>query len=428
MNDIKKIYHQLKELWKDMSKNMDWTFGIMIFLILIAYVLIHDLIGETLFEHNRWDSYTLQAKAWLEGRVSLEQNYECLELAIYKDNYYVSFPPFPSVAMLPWVLLYGIETPNNLIMIIYVMIALTLVYSIARHLKMREILAAFWSVVIVLGCSMFWMSTMGGVWFQAQILNMILCLGAILAMLNNKRVASYICIALAVGCRPFSIVYFFVLVAYYYDKDKTSQNSKNKIVDRIKVVVKQWPGIVCAAVVGILYMIYNGVRFDNPFEFGHNYLPEFMESKDGQFNIKYIPLNLYRIFIRSVTLKKNMGLEFSKFNGFNVFIANPIFIIFLVCIIVNIIRKNTNLLNTSIIITVVANILCICMHKTLGGWHFGNRYMVDMIPFVMFYIFLSKKEYKKINKVANWERIVAAFAIMFNAYGIIFMNLDNYKR
>ena len=433
MDNVKKLYYELKELWSSVSKNIDWTYCSMIFLVLVGYVLIHDLIGETFLEHNAWDSYTLQAKAWLDGKVSLGQNYEHLELAIYNNDWYVSFPPFPSVAMLPWVMLYGVETPNNMIMIIYIMIALTLVYCIARHFKMREVLAAFWSIVVVFGCNMLWMSTMGGVWFQAQLLNMILCLGAILAMLNNKRVTSYICIALAVGCRPFSIVYFFVLLAYYYKKDVlVSKNIKEVdtskgIINVTKILLKQWLGVLSAAVVGVLYMVYNYIRFDDPLEFGHNYLPEFIESPDGQFNIKYVVFNLYRVFIRPLKLKENMGIEFDKFDGFCVLVANPIFIIFLICIIVNSIRKNINIVNITIILTVIANIFCICMHKTLGGWQFGNRYLVDMVPFIMLYILLTKQKFKKINKVAHWERVVAGFALMFNMYGIMFIFLDQLK-
>lgn len=425
MNNVKRIYYELKELWRKISKNIDWTYCSMIFLVIVGYVLVHDLIGETFLEHNAWDSYTLQAKAWLDGKVSLGKNYNYLELAIYKDDWYVSFPPFPSVAMLPWVMLYGLETPNNMIMIIYIMVALTLVYCIARYFKMREVIAAFWSVFVVFGCNMLWMSTMGSVWFQAQLLNMILCLGAILAILNNKRVISYICIALAVGCRPFSIVYFFVLLVYYYNIDR--KDSKNKYSNVIVTLLRQWVGLISAAIIGVIYMIYNYVRFDNPLEFGHNYLPEFIESPNGQFNVKYVIFNLYRVFIRPLRIKENMGLDFDKFDGFCVFIANPIFIIFFVCIIANIISKNNSIVDITIILMILANIICLCMHKTLGGWQFGNRYLVDTIPFIMLYILNTKKSMRKINKIAHWERAVAGFALLFNMYGIMFIFLDQLR-
>ena len=128
--------------------------------------------------------------------------------------------------------------------------------------------------------------------------------------------------------------------------------------------------------------------------------------------------------MKQVTFTKKMGITFDKFDGFNLFVANPIFIIFVICIIVNIMRKNINIFNMTILLTIIANVFCICLHKTLGGWQFGNRYLVDMIPFIMLYILLTKQKCNKINKVAHWERVVAGFALMFNMYGIMFIYLD----
>ena len=91
----------------------------MLALMLLIYILLHDLLGGTLFAHEPLDSYTLQALAWREGRLSLGQDYPWLELAIYQGDWYVSFPPFPSVVMLPLTYLFGENTPNNLLIILY---------------------------------------------------------------------------------------------------------------------------------------------------------------------------------------------------------------------------------------------------------------------------------------------------------------------
>ena len=46
---------------------------------------------------DRYKSYSLQAMAWLNGRLDLGQDYPWLELAVFQERYYVSFPPFPSL-------------------------------------------------------------------------------------------------------------------------------------------------------------------------------------------------------------------------------------------------------------------------------------------------------------------------------------------
>ena len=414
---FKKMYRNIKNFYYNICTQTDWTYCSMIILVLFGYVLLHDILGEKLLEHNIWDSYTLQAKAWLDGHTYLDKNYTHLELAIYKGHFYVSFPPLPSVLLIPWVLLYGVKTPNNFIMIIYILMAVTLVYVIAKHFKMRSVIAAFWAIVVVFGSNMLWMSTMGGVWFQAQLLNMVFCLAAIYVMLNNKRIISYLCIAFAVGCRPFSIVYFFVLLIYYYNLDKKKNNSDSWI----SIIIRQWKEILSAAIVGILYMTYNFIRFDNPLEFGHNYLPEFIESKNGQFNVSYIITNLLRIFFGKIRINKNLGLEFTKFDGFIIFIANPIFIIYICYIIKNIIKKKNNNMTIVIAIMTMCNMLLLCLHKTMGGWQFGNRYLVDLIPFILLFILITKQRENRINKLAYWERFVGVFAVMINVYGAIIM-------
>ena len=88
---------------------------------MIGYLLLHDLAGGTLLVHEPLDSYTLQALAWRNGEVCLTngQDYPWLELAIYNGKYYVSFPPLPSVLMLPLTFVFGENTPNTLTQLVF---------------------------------------------------------------------------------------------------------------------------------------------------------------------------------------------------------------------------------------------------------------------------------------------------------------------
>ena len=181
-------------------------------------------------------------------------------------------------------------------------------------------------------------------------------------------------------------------------------------------------------------MLYNYARFDNILEFGHNYLIEFLESKDGQFNASYILYNLYRIFIRGIKIKDNLGIYFPVFDGFWMYVANPLFIILFIYIIKSIYNINKGKLvdkiepvKIAILIALVANLLCLCMHKTLGGWQFGNRYLVDLIPFAFIYILMTKKQLGSIKKLSRIEMFIGIIALMFNAYGVAFMYIEDLK-
>ena len=101
-----------------------WLTGIMtVCALLMVYMLIVYGLGMDLEKHSFYDSYTLQTMAWRNGETFLAdgERYSWLELAIYQGKYYVSFPPFPSVALLPLTWIYGAETPTlafNLFMLL----------------------------------------------------------------------------------------------------------------------------------------------------------------------------------------------------------------------------------------------------------------------------------------------------------------------
>ena len=232
-----------------------------------------------------------------------------MELAIYQGDWYVSFPPFPSVVMLPLTYLFGENTPNNLLIILYAMGTAALAYLCLCRRGVKPPAAAFLGLFYVLGSNMCWMSTSGGVWFQAQALNMLLLTGCLLAALDGYRVAAYALVALAVGCRPFSICAFLPLFVYFYQADRKAGLSPWGCLK------KQLPCLILPACIGGGYMWYNYARFGNPLEFGHNYLPEFLEAPDGQFHLSYLLENLRNILLRPVTITAGGRLEFPYFNG-----------------------------------------------------------------------------------------------------------------
>jgi hypothetical protein len=79
-------------------------------------------------------------------------------------------------------------------------------------------------------------------------------------------------------------------------------------------------------------------------------------------------------------------------------------------------KKEMTAVKACICVAVIANIVLLCMHKTLGGWQFGARYTIDMIPMVFLYLLLSKKA-----RPTRIEFIIGTVAIMFNIYGALAM-------
>lgn len=378
-------------------------------LMLLGYIFIHALFGGTLLSHNCWDSYSLQAMSWLSGRLDMGKNYEWLELAVYNGKYYLSFPPLPSVVMLPLVLLFGERTPSNLVSALYGIFTAMIACKILKKAGMKQDRAVFFAIAYVWGSNMLWMSTSGGVWFLAQGLNMLLLTACVYFAQQKMRVAAYSMAALAVGCRPFSACMFLPLMAYFYMADKD-----RPMADRIRGQIRS---LIIPAFIALCYMLYNYVRFGDVLEFGHNYLPEFTGSEKGQFSLSYILPNLYNLLLRPVTLKAGLTLEYPLFDGFMFYIANPMFLIWFAGVAKDVWEKKLDGVRLCIVIAILAELLLLCAHKTLGGWQFGARYTVDMLPMALMYLLLKKEE------PGGISAFIMAAGMMFNLYGALAMTM-----
>lgn len=382
----------------------------MLALMLLIYVLLHDLLGGSLFSHSQWDSYTLQALAWRRGFLGLGQDYPWLELAVYGGDWFVSFPPFPSVLMLPLTFIFGESTPNNLVIMLYAMATAAMAYACLCHTGSRPKSAAFLSLFYVMGCNLMWMSTSGGVWFQAQALNMLLLTACLFAALNNRRTLAYTLIALAVGCRPFSACAFLPLFVFFYRADRALGHRA------LQCLLRQLPCLLPTALIGGAYMWYNWARFGNVLEFGHNYLPEFTQAQNGQFHPSYLAANFKNILLRFPALSAGGRLSYPYFDGFAFYIANPFFIPLFIGIARDIRGRRMDALRLCLLLALLAELVLLCAHKTFGGWQFGARYTVDMLPMALAYLLLRGPWEPRL-----YEKGIGLFAIAFNLYGALAM-------
>ena len=95
---------------KKWLEKVDWIYVIVPLALLGTFWVIAAFAGQWPWQSNPYNSYALQTDSWLKGRLDLGQNYEWLELAIYQGKYFVSFPPFPSYVLIPFVVLFGTNT------------------------------------------------------------------------------------------------------------------------------------------------------------------------------------------------------------------------------------------------------------------------------------------------------------------------------
>jgi Gpi18-like mannosyltransferase len=251
-------------------KNKNEYTDIIILCLCVTAVLFIAWIftGQWPWEGQPYNSYILQAQSWLKGRLDLGQDYPYLELAIYNNKYFVSFPPFPSYVMLPFVAL-GWNTCDSMIAFVASLAGAVYAFKIMKHFNVENKKAIFFALFLTVGSNWLMTAQNAWVWFIAQNMAFTLSLMAIYYALKNKAGLSLAFWACAVGCRPFQALYIPVLLYLLYKAHK-EQNHDDKLIDIIK---KRWLALIPMAIIALSYMILNFARFGNITEFGHNYLP-----------------------------------------------------------------------------------------------------------------------------------------------------------
>lgn len=382
--------------------------------IILIHLIVSLFTGKWVFSDNPYNSYTLQALSWLEGRLDLGRNYEYLELAIYGGKYYVSFPPFPSYILLPFAFIFGKQTPDGWISLAVCLIGAWFAYKIGVSLLHNEKKAAFWTLFLYSGTNILFLTLDGWVWFFAQNLSLMLSFMTINFAIEGKLTRCLCCFVMSIGCRPFQVIYLPVLCYLFLIKKK--QKVKNWIVP-----------MITSGGIGISYMVLNYMRFGNVWEFGHNYLPEFLEAANGQFSVHYMKENILCL-LRLPYFTEDLKLNFYHFNGTAFWLVSPVFLSAFILFIHSIYNWNVqDIYNRRLILIltfcILIHIIWFTAHKTMGGWHFGNRYTVDAIPYLYFmicYILLNKSNTK--NEIIHFYLFICG--IFINVIGTIIFYLE----
>lgn len=373
--------------------------------VVMVFIVAWTFTGKWPWVISPYNSYMLQAKAWLEGRLDLGQNYPHLELAIFNDRYFVSFPPFPSLLMLPFALI-NYDTADGVIAMVAALAAVVYAYKIMKFYEIDDGRAMFWSFFLTIGSNWLLTAQVAWVWFIAQNLAFTLSLMALYYSLKGKLGFSLACWACSVGCRPFQFLYLPIILYLFYSNCK----QKNPEYKLGYIVKKNLLSIIPMLIIALSYMALNFARFGNPLEFGHNYLPEFTAAKLGQFNIGYMKENIAKL-IRLPGIHLFDKWQYQQKNGFNLFLCSPIFISYIIYTVYGIIKKKTKLLFVILIFaSIIIELLCITAHRTMGADQFGNRYTNDVLPMAFLGLAVSIPAAKNTEKL-NYLLFFWGFAV-----------------
>lgn len=268
---------------------------LMILLILSSLEAIEgDKAHENLHAH--------QAMAFLQGRLELPET-DLHDVAIYKGKHYSVFPPFPAVVLTPFVAAFGMRDVR---LILVSLAATALSVFLLRRILLRLGVSrptAWWAIVALFCGTGYWFCVLwsGGVWYFAHVIAVACLLMAIDEATGAGRGwLAGLALGLAFLSRQMTIYAGFFLAAALWT------NPANATLPRR---LRRFVGLGLGAGFCILiYMAYNYLRFDHPFDTGYAHidLEGFLRvrvQRYGVFNWRYIPFNLMHMFLEGVHIR-----------------------------------------------------------------------------------------------------------------------------
>ncbi len=297
--------------------------------IYVACLVVYALVaGDRMLVHTPYNHYAHLADGWLHGRHDMGGPPPSYaggnDFALYQGKWYISFPPFPAVLMLPMVALAG--SPENFrdgqFIVWLAGIAPAIVFLVLEKLRRTvrserseadnlrlALLFAFASVY-------FFTAVQGTVWFAAHVVGCGLAALFVLWALDAEK--PWLAGAM-LGCmfltRPTTALVgvFFVVEAFriaYTKPDKGEARAlptEGSLLERVQAVAEGADRATLTRL-GVAFVVpvalclawaswFNWSRFHNPSPsaFGHEFLTVVWQQriqKWGLFSVHFLPRNL----------------------------------------------------------------------------------------------------------------------------------------
>ena len=353
---------------------------------LFVFGIIYANVDLNLFAYNRQFGHALHAFTWLQGQLNLSRNYPALEIALYNDMYWISFPPMPAIIMLPIVMLvdYYHLVPHHLVAFIVYLIVVMYAYKIAgTQLKSRK-LAIFFALFLCVGTNYLHVALWGAVWHLGQNMAFMFMLMAVYYAITPKKehsILSLFFLCCAMGCRPLQVIYTPLILYLLYRREGVKLSAFI-----LKLPLYGLPALV----MGSFFLWLNYARFGNILEFGHNHLPASVAMVGGQFSRLHMANHLRIMFFRLPTQLPLLSPLVSRSQAFAFWLASPLVISY-GAYLAHAIRHGTRYDREFILVYLVVipvllgvHLLALSMHKDTGGRQYGYRYTIDILV-VMFF-------------------------------------------
>ncbi len=347
------------------------------------YVALSLTIWVGTYGPSPYNYYNYLADAFLHGSFALRLPPPSThDLVLFGGQYYLYWPPFPAIVLMPFVALFGVQFNDVLYTALIAALNVGLVAALLNaacgrgflHLStpQRAILVAFFA----LGTVHLSLAPRATVWYTGQLIGFGCTILAYWAAFALKGGRAWFLTGLALSCAMLTrvpLVFTGIFPVVYLLYQEKPWNWK-QVIRYVAL------GALPIVVGGLLYLAYNQARFGSPFDIGYAYhnMHEYFRAdyeKYGAFNFHYLPINFYYQYIFYPLPKR-----WESMMGGSLFLLSPLFFAAFAAFWKPRLRWANWALFGSIMIT---NIPILLLMGT-GFAQFGPRYTLDFtVPLLL---------------------------------------------
>ncbi|MDQ5854044.1 MAG: hypothetical protein M3380_18645, partial [Chloroflexota bacterium] len=323
------------------------------------------------------------ADAFLHGQLHLRLLPRDLhDLALFQGRYYLYWPPFPAILLMPFVAVFGVQFSDIIFTLGIAALNVALVALLLRQACRRRLLhlsriqRGLLILFFALGTVHVTLAPFGRVWFTGQLVGFACVALAYLATLSLRATAAFtltgVALAGALLTRNHLLLVGLWPAIYLLQQHRTA-GWRRLLGYTLAGLTPILLAVVCLA-------LYNWRRFGSAFDLGldyHRMHAMFVDDyrRYGAFHLHYVPTNLFYQYVAYP-----FPLREESYMGGSLFLLSPVFCAAGWAIVTGRPRWSTwTLLGTSLL---VATPILLLMGT---GWvQFGPRYTLDFtVPLLL---------------------------------------------
>lgn len=343
------------------------------------------------------------------------------EFVPFEGVYYSVFPLGAVVSMMPFAFLKTLglikEMPGAWVAALIAASACFLLLKIASRYDVDNKKRILFSLAILFGTFTWTNLTFAGAWQLALGFALVGELGAIYFTVFDRRpLVAGIFFAMAFGNRTENLL-TAPMFMYLLARSEPAESFHADDSDKLRRLTA-----FCAIpfVLGVSTLIYNYVRFHSFTDFGYARIPGVLDEpwyNHGIFSVRYIPGQAWEMLIKMWNWKSQFPYLVPDGFSSSILFSSPfLLLIFRV-------GAKDGALKLASWIAVAALTLVLWMHGNSGGWQFGYRYAMVLLPWMFVLLLESSKK-----RATPVEWALCGVAFVANAYATWLFNWTEYVK